>query len=87
MRTAARAPITGREHVARFIASFASHFWTGMTLTWIETNAQASVLMSRSGVPAALATVEASAQGIDQIMWFMWPVSSRLFGSLGHSLS
>ncbi len=54
-----------------------------MTLTWIETNGQASVLMSRSGVPAALATVEASAQGIDQIMWFMWPVSSRLFGSLG----
>src|ERR1700744_5978359 len=45
VRTAARAPVTGREHVARFIASFASHFWTGITLTWVETNGQASVLL------------------------------------------
>jgi RNA polymerase sigma-70 factor (TIGR02957 family) len=73
VRTAARAPVTGRERVAKFIASFASHFWTGMTLTWIETNGQASVLISRYGVPAALATIDASMQGIDQIMWVMRP--------------
>jgi RNA polymerase sigma-70 factor (TIGR02957 family) len=73
VRTAARAPVTGRERVAKFIASFASHFWTGMTLTWIETNGQASVLISRYGVPAALATIDASTQGIDQIMWVMRP--------------
>lgn len=70
---AARVPVSGRERVAKFIASFASHFWKGVTLTWLDTNGQASVVMSRDGVPVALATIDASAQGIDQIMWVMRP--------------
>jgi RNA polymerase sigma-70 factor (TIGR02957 family) len=73
VRTAARVPVTGRERVAKFIAAFASHFWMGMDLTWVETNGQASVLLSRYGVPAALATIDASTQGIDRIMWVMRP--------------
>ncbi len=73
VRTAARAPVAGRERVAKFIASFASHFWTGMTLTWVQTNGHASVLISRQGVPAALATIDASAPGIDRIMWVLRP--------------
>lgn len=73
VRTAARAPIQGRERVAKFIAAFASHFWTGMTLSWVETNGQASVLLLRDGVPAALATIDASAQGIGRIVWIMRP--------------
>ena len=70
---APRVPVSGRERVAKFIAAFASHFWTGMTLAWVETNGQASVLMSRDGIPVALTTIDASAQGIDQIMWIMRP--------------
>jgi len=82
VRTAAHAPVSGRERVAKFIASFASHFWTGITLAWVETNGQASVLISRGAIPVALATIDASAQGIDQIMWIMRPsklaaISSR----------
>lgn len=73
VRTAARAPVSGRERVAKFYASFAWHFWTGMTLSLIETNGQAAVLMSRDGIPGALGTIDASAQGIDQIMWIMRP--------------
>ena len=73
VRTAARAPVSGRERVAKFIASFASHFWTGMTLEWVETNGQAAILISRDDVPVALGTIDASAQGIDQIMWIMRP--------------
>src|SRR5882757_559408 len=73
VRTAARAPVSGRERVAKFIAAFASHFWTGITLRWMETNGQASVLLSRDGSPIALTTIDASAQGIDQIMWIMRP--------------
>ncbi len=73
VRTAARAPVSGREHVAKFISAFASHFWTGMTLAWVEANGQASVLMSRDGIPVALATIDASAEGIDKIMWIMRP--------------
>ena len=73
VRTAARAPVSGRERVAKFIASFASHFWTGMTLEWVETNGQTAVLISRDDLPVALGTIDASAQGIDQIMWIMRP--------------
>ena len=73
VRTAARAPVSGRERVAKFIASFASHFWTGMTLEWVETNGQAAVLISRDELRVALGTIDASAQGIDRIMWIMRP--------------
>lgn len=73
VRTAARAPVSGRERVAKFYASFAWHFWTGVTLSWLESNGQAAVLVSRDGIPGALATLDASAQGIDQIMWIMRP--------------
>jgi RNA polymerase sigma-70 factor (TIGR02957 family) len=73
VRTAARVPVSGRERVARFIATFASHFWTGITLRWLETNGQSSVLLSRDGIPVALATVDASAEGIHQIMWVLRP--------------
>jgi RNA polymerase sigma-70 factor (ECF subfamily) len=73
VRTAARAPVSGRERVAKFVAAFASHFWIGITLRWIETNGQGSVLLSRDGISVALVTIDASAQGIDQIMWIMRP--------------
>lgn len=73
VRTAARAPVSGRERVAKFIAAFASHFWSGLTLRWIETNGQGSALLSRDDIPVALATIDASAEGIDQIMWIMRP--------------
>ena len=73
VRTAARAPVSGRERVAKFFASFASHFWTGMTLAWVETNGQAAVLISRDDVPVALGTIDVSAQGIDQIMFILRP--------------
>jgi len=70
---AARVPVFGRKRVATFIAAVAAHFWKGVTLAWVETNGQAAVLMSRDGVPVALATIDASAQGINQIMWIMRP--------------
>jgi RNA polymerase sigma-70 factor (ECF subfamily) len=73
VRTAARAPVSGRERVAKFIAAFASHFWTGMTLSWVQTNGQAAVLMSRHGIRVAFATIDLSKRGIDQIMWIMRP--------------
>lgn len=82
VRTAARAPISGRERVARFIAAFASHFWTGMTLTLVQTNGQASVLISREGISVALATIDASAEGIDQIMWILRPSKLSAISSM-----
>jgi RNA polymerase sigma factor (sigma-70 family) len=62
---AARVPVSGRRRVATFIGAVATHFWKSVTLAWVETNGQEAVLMSRDGAPVALATVDASAQGID----------------------
>jgi RNA polymerase sigma-70 factor (ECF subfamily) len=73
VRTAARAPVSGRERVAKFVAAFASHFWIGITVRWVDTNGQRSVLLSRGGIPVTLAAIDASAEGIDQIMWIMRP--------------
>jgi RNA polymerase sigma-70 factor (TIGR02957 family) len=70
---AARTPVAGRERVAKFITAFAAHFWTGVTLTWIQTNGQSSVLISRDGAVVTVATIDASAEGIGQILWMMRP--------------
>ena len=70
---AARVPVVGRERVAKVVGSYASHFWKGLTLAWIEANGRPSVVMYRDGTAVALATVGASTQGIHQIMWFMRP--------------
>ena len=73
VRTAARAPVSGSERVAKFIAAFAWHFWTGVALQVVDTNGQASVLISRNGESVGFVAIDASAQGIDQIMWILRP--------------
>lgn len=70
---AARSPIAGRERVAKFITAVAPHFWTGVALTIIQTNGQSSVLISRDNAIVAVAAIDASVQGIDQIFWIMRP--------------
>lgn len=70
---AARVPVAGRDRVAKFIATIASHYWNGVTLAWVEANGQDSVLILRDGEPVGLVTTEASEQGIHEIMWFMRP--------------
>ncbi len=78
MVRAARVPVCGRTRVATFIAAFASHFWNGVSVSWVETNGQVSALITRDGAPVGLASIDASVQGIDQIMWIMRP--SKLAG-------
>ena len=70
---AARIPVIGRERVAKFMAAVSLHFWKGVTLEWVEANGQASALISRDGTAATLVTIDASAQGVEQILWFMRP--------------
>src|SRR5262249_18167070 len=48
---AAGVPVSGRKRVATFIAAISKWCWKGVTLDWVETNGQASVLVSRDGVP------------------------------------
>ena len=84
---AALAPIRGRTKVAKFIASFASHWWTGVTISWIEANGNVAALLSREGRAYALVSAETSATEIEQVMWVMNPakltsISARTAPSL-----
>jgi RNA polymerase sigma-70 factor (ECF subfamily) len=71
--SAAKIPVVGRARVAKFVASFASHFWSGITVELAETNGQTSAVILREGAVIALAAISASAEGIDQILWVMRP--------------
>ncbi len=70
---AARVPVLGRERVAKFIAGFPSRFWENTTVSWIQVNGQSSVLIMRDGAAVSFAALDASPQGIAQILWIMNP--------------
>jgi len=82
---AAGVPVSGRKRVATFIAAVSTWCWKGVTLDWVETNGQASVLILRDGVPIGL-TIDASAQGINEIMWFLRPSKLAAISKSGHTL-
>ena len=73
-------PVAGRGRVATFVASVSSYFWEGVTIEWVETNGQTSVLVSRDGVPVTLGTIDATSLGIEQIMWFLRPSKLAALG-------
>ena len=70
---AASLPILGRSRIAKFIASFASHWWVGVTITWVEANGNVAAFLTRDGQPYALASVDASGGEIDRMLWVMNP--------------
>ena len=69
---AARRPVAGRDNVARFVAGWAD-WWRDTTLTWLETNGQASVVVKREDTVLALLSIASSESGIDQLLWVMAP--------------
>ena len=73
MAGAARAPVVGRERVAKYIAALPSHFWAKATFSTMQLNGQPFGLIARDGVAIALVTVDASPQGIDQVLWIRNP--------------
>jgi RNA polymerase sigma-70 factor (ECF subfamily) len=70
---AARIPVAGRSRVAKFIGSFATHFWAGVSVAYIQANGKPAVLISRDGSVVAFATIEVSGEDIGQIFWVMSP--------------
>src|ERR1700757_3958402 len=82
---AAGVPVVGRKRVATFIAAVSTWCWKGVTIDWVETNGQASVLILRDGVPIGL-TIDASAQGINEIMWFLRPSKLAAISKSGQRL-
>lgn len=73
VKLAARIPVAGRARVARFVAAFAHHFWTGKSLGWVEVNGQPAATLSEHGRVTTLVTVTTSAEGIAQLLWVMSP--------------
>lgn len=70
---AARRPVVGRESVAKAVVAFSATFWVGVSLTWTQANGQPAVMLSRDGSRFALLTIEASIDGIEQLLWMMRP--------------
>jgi RNA polymerase sigma-70 factor (ECF subfamily) len=83
---AAGVPVSSRKRVATFIAALSRWCWKGVTLDWVETNGQAAVLILRDGVPIGL-TIDASAQGINEIMWFLRPSKLAAISKSGQRLN
>ena len=84
---ASRIPVVGRTRVAGYVAAFASHFWTGVTLDRVEANGRASVLISRDGSAVAWVTVGAAdSEHIDRVYWVLNPDKlGRLAESAGRT--
>ena len=69
---AAEVPVTGRKRVATFIAAVSTWCWRARRLTGSRQMDRPAILLLRDGVPIGL-TNDASAQGINEIMWFLRP--------------
>ena len=66
-------PVNGRTHVSRYLAAFAPRFWPGLQTHWIEANGKPGALVTSDGHAVVLLSIEATEQGIDQVMWVMNP--------------
>jgi RNA polymerase sigma-70 factor (ECF subfamily) len=69
---ASRVPVRTREVVAKYLHAFASRFWDG-TLHVVESNGAPAALLVRDGVITAFVTVDATVDGIRQLMWVLNP--------------
>lgn len=70
---ASKIPVRGATTVAKYLRSFHTRFWVGVTLTPSMVNGAHAMLLSRDGEVFAVLTVTASAEGIDQVLWQMNP--------------
>jgi RNA polymerase sigma-70 factor (ECF subfamily) len=73
VRNVSRVPVVGRSIVAKFLGAFGSRFWPGVEIRHVEANGQHSAQLIRDGGTIAIVTVNASAQGINQLLWVMNP--------------
>ncbi|QEE27387.1 RNA polymerase sigma-70 factor [Terriglobus albidus] len=79
--TAARVPVLGRERVAQVIAFFGQKLWPGITVKRLEVNGEPAALLLRGQDPYAVIRLEASAEGVHQVMWVMNPAKLERISS------
>ncbi len=80
---ASRIPVVGALRVARYVRAFAAHFWAGVEVKWGSANGQACALLCRDGVVFTVLTVDASAEGIDRVLWMMNPDKIMAVSAVG----
>jgi RNA polymerase sigma-70 factor (ECF subfamily) len=69
----ARKIVTGAARVANFIAAFSSWYWEGVDVRWLTANGQPAAVLHRGDTLLGMVTVDASKDGIDQVLWMMNP--------------
>lgn len=83
VKLAARIPVAGRSRVAKFVAAFSSHFWTGKSIDWVEVNGQPAATLSEDGVVTTAVTLTTSEDGIQHLLWIMSPDKLRHVAPVG----
>ena len=79
----ARTPLVGAERVAKFLKAISTWFWDGVEVRWTTTNGQTSAVLVRDGSAYGLVTVDATAEGIYQVLWLVNPEKNKGVSAAG----
>ncbi|MFI6263022.1 RNA polymerase sigma-70 factor [Micromonospora sp. NPDC051006] len=79
--SAARVPVTGRAKVARYVLGVVAKFGTHVSLDFVESNGQQTVLARRAGSVVALCAIDASPAGIARVLIVLNPSKVARFGA------
>jgi len=72
-RHIARKVVAGAARVAKFLAAFSSWYWEGVEVQWATANGQPTAVLRRGDTLLGAVTLEASKDGIEQVLWMMNP--------------
>jgi len=72
-RHIARKVVAGAARVAKFLAAFSSWYWEGVEVQWATANGQPTAVLRRGDTLLGAVTLEASEDGIEQVLWMMNP--------------
>jgi RNA polymerase sigma-70 factor (ECF subfamily) len=78
---ASRIPVVGMERVAKYHRAFADRFWESAEVELRTANGQGVAVLRRDGVAFAVLTVNASVDGIEQVLWQLNPSKLTAFAS------
>ncbi|WP_250034669.1 RNA polymerase sigma-70 factor [Paractinoplanes maris] len=72
-RQVSRRAVVGAARVARYIAAFSAWWWDGVEVRFIPANGQTAAVLHRGDETLAVLTIDASPDGIEQVLWMMNP--------------
>ncbi|MEU4291281.1 RNA polymerase sigma-70 factor [Kribbella sp. NPDC026596] len=74
IRQVSKFPVVGRPRVAKYYRAFHERFWVGVEVEFGTANGQAAAFLRRDGGDVfGFCTVNASEDGIDEILWILNP--------------